>query len=213
MGGSQGATGINQLLLGSIPILAAQAPDLQFLHLTGPDDCEKLQAGYAAHGRRAVVRPFLTEMELALGAATIAVNRAGASSLAELAAVRVPAILIPYPHATDDHQLYNARALVQSGAARLLVQSSTTAAALAAEILGLLNHPETQTAIRAGLQAWHFPNAAQEIAGHIFSHLGLPIPAPIPDEDEASLPPRGLGGLRPWQGANQKFTASRAPAK
>ena len=65
---------------------------------------------------------FLTEMDLALGAATLAVNRAGASSLAELAAMRVPAILIPYPYATDDHQFHNARALVRNGAARLITQ-------------------------------------------------------------------------------------------
>ena len=108
MGGSQGASGINDVILAALPMLAEKLSNLQFLHLTGPNDVEKVQSAYAQHKRRAVVRPFLTEMELALGAATAVVSRAGASSLAEIAAMGVPSILIPYPHAADDHQLHNA---------------------------------------------------------------------------------------------------------
>ena len=66
-------------------------------------------------------------MEIALAGATMAISRAGASSLAELAAMRVPAILVPYPTATDNHQYFNARALVDVGAAVLLEQKSATA--------------------------------------------------------------------------------------
>ena len=194
MGGSQGASGINRLMEGALPDLAAQMPDLQFLHLTGPDDCQKMQAAYAQHGRRAVVRPFLTEMDLALGAATLVVNRAGASSLAELAAMQVPSLLIPYPHATDDHQLFNARALVDTGAARVLLQQETTPAALAAAILSLLNDGVAREQIRAALRQWHFPTAAQDIAGQIFTRLGLPRPEAVPEETSFA-PPEGMRPL------------------
>jgi UDP-N-acetylglucosamine--N-acetylmuramyl-(pentapeptide) pyrophosphoryl-undecaprenol N-acetylglucosamine transferase len=120
MGGSQGATAINQLMMRCIADLHRDLPNIQFLHLTGFNDAEKVSAAYRATGARAVVRPFLTEMDMALNAATVTVSRSGASSLAEFAAMRVPAILIPYPSATDNHQFHNARAFVERGAARML---------------------------------------------------------------------------------------------
>lgn len=174
MGGSQGARAINELVANAISILAVEAPALQFLHLTGSEDHSKLQAIYARHSRRACVRPFLTEMELALGAATLAINRAGASSLAELAAMEVPAILIPYPHATENHQLENARALAGSGAARILVESSTTPEMLARETLELLRSPSECAAIKSALRKWQFPEAAAEMANCMLDHIGIP---------------------------------------
>jgi UDP-N-acetylglucosamine--N-acetylmuramyl-(pentapeptide) pyrophosphoryl-undecaprenol N-acetylglucosamine transferase len=188
MGGSQGAAGINRLIEGALPELGAQLPDLQFLHLTGPEDSPKMRAAYAQHGRRAVVRPFLTEMDLAIGAATLVVNRAGASSLAELAAMRAPAILIPYPHATDDHQRFNAQALVATGAALLLDQQATKPADLALAIINLLNSPAAREQMRAAIGRWHFPAAADEIAGRIFTRLGLPRPALAPEEESRPMP-------------------------
>jgi UDP-N-acetylglucosamine--N-acetylmuramyl-(pentapeptide) pyrophosphoryl-undecaprenol N-acetylglucosamine transferase len=100
MGGSQGASGINELVLRSLPLLASRAPEWQWFHLTGPGDVERVRQTYSALKLRAVVHPFFAGMEVALGAATVAVSRAGASSLAELAAMRVPAVLVPYPAAT-----------------------------------------------------------------------------------------------------------------
>jgi UDP-N-acetylglucosamine--N-acetylmuramyl-(pentapeptide) pyrophosphoryl-undecaprenol N-acetylglucosamine transferase len=179
MGGSQGASGINHLMIGAIPILAAKAPDLQFLHLTGSEERQKLQSAYAAENRRAVIRPFLTEMDLALGAATVVVNRAGASSLAELAAMQVPAVLIPYPHATDDHQAHNAQAFVDTGAARMLEQYATTPEMLADAILELLNNPAARATMCAAQKRWHFPSAAEEIASHICRQIGVCKPASL----------------------------------
>ncbi len=169
MGGSQGASAINDWAAQILPQLAAAAPELQFLHLTGPKDAEKIQAACAAHKLKAVVRPFLAEMELALGAATVAVSRAGASTLAELAALRVPAILIPYPAAADNHQFFNARAFTQTGAARMLEPRSATADQLAAEILQLLNDPARRAALSAALAQWHSPDAAVRVAERILS--------------------------------------------
>ncbi len=126
MGGSQGASAINELVLQTLPRLVDRAPELQLLHLAGSKDVDKVRNQCAAHKLKAVVLPFLAEMEFALGAATVAVNRAGASSLAELAAMRVPPVLIPLPTAADNHQFHNARAFEETGAARLLEQGLAT---------------------------------------------------------------------------------------
>jgi UDP-N-acetylglucosamine--N-acetylmuramyl-(pentapeptide) pyrophosphoryl-undecaprenol N-acetylglucosamine transferase len=171
MGGSQGASGINDLTLGSLPILTSAVPDLQFLHLTGLHDLERVRAAYAAARIKAVAIPFLTEMELALGAASVAISRAGASSLAELAAMRLPSILIPYPTAADNHQFYNARALADVGAALLLEQSEATAEKLAALILKLLQDPAAHAAMGEELVRWHSPHAAEQIVDKIVSLL------------------------------------------
>ena len=174
MGGSQGASGINQLILSLLPTLSARLPDLQFLHLTGANDFEQMQKAYAAQNRKAVVRPFLTEMELALGAATMAMSRSGASSLAELAAVGVPAILIPYPTATDNHQYYNALAFVETGAAKMFEQSSATAENLSHAILDLIENEKERAAMQRALTQWHSPGAAGEIADVILTSIMEP---------------------------------------
>jgi len=178
MGGSQGASGINHSILAALPALAAGLPDLQFLHLAGTNDVAHVQNAYAARNLRAVVRPFLTEMELALGAATLAVSRSGASSLAELAAVGLPGILIPYPSATDNHQYYNALAFVESGAARMFEQSSATPERLSQVILGLIESGEDRAAMRQALAGWHSPDAASEIAEHILAAIVKPTSKP-----------------------------------
>jgi UDP-N-acetylglucosamine--N-acetylmuramyl-(pentapeptide) pyrophosphoryl-undecaprenol N-acetylglucosamine transferase len=208
MGGSQGAAGINRLMQGAISILAARVPELQYLHLAGGEDGPKLQAAYAAQSARAVVRPFLTEMDLALGAATLAVNRAGASSLAELAAMRVPALLIPYPHATDNHQYHNARALVDSGAARLLDQASASSEDLATAVLDLFTDASARAAMQRALQQWHFPNAAEEIAGHMFTRLGLPRPEPASGMASFRLPETAGAAPKLWKGGTFKLAAA-----
>src|SRR6185369_15150420 len=108
------------VILAALPQLAKRGLDWQWLHLTGPRDADKVRQTYASLGMKAMVHPFLAEMDLALGAATVALSRAGASSLAELAAVRLPALLVPFPHAADNHQSRNALAFAETGAAWLL---------------------------------------------------------------------------------------------
>lgn len=171
MGGSQGASGINQRVLRTLPQLVSVAPDLQFVHLTGSAEFEEVKAGYAALGVRAAVHAFFHEMEIVLGGATVAISRAGASSMAELAAMRVPPILIPYPAATDNHQFYNARAFQESGAARLLVQQEAEPEVLGKLLLDIIRNDGTRTAMQRALEPWHKPNAAREIAESILSAL------------------------------------------
>jgi UDP-N-acetylglucosamine--N-acetylmuramyl-(pentapeptide) pyrophosphoryl-undecaprenol N-acetylglucosamine transferase len=170
-GGSQGARGLNAAVRRCAPALLAAEPELQLLHLTGAEDFETTRRAYAAAGGRAVVRPFLTEMELALGAATLAVSRAGASTLAELAAMRVPALLIPFPAAVDDHQYYNARAFVRDGAARVLRQDEATPERLTSLIRELLGDEGARQAIRVALGRWHRPDAAMRLARAVLRRM------------------------------------------
>ena len=172
MGGSQGAAGINRLVAGALPLLAKEAPQWQWLHLSGPEDAPSLRTVYAENGIAAQVHSFLARMDLALGAATAAVSRAGASSLAEIAALRLPSVLIPYPAATDDHQLHNARAFVETGAARLLAQRGATPRELADLLLELAGNAEAARKMRLALAQWHSPRAAQDIAENMLRSLG-----------------------------------------
>lgn len=170
MGGSQGASGINDLVIGALPVL--KEAGVQLLHLTGARDLEKVQAAYSAVGCQGVVRPFLSEMDFALGAATVALSRAGASSSAELAAMRLPAILIPYPTAADNHQYFNAKAFADSGAARMVEQKNATADTIGAEILELIRNPELRSSMAWALGKWHYPDAAGNVARRILESIG-----------------------------------------
>jgi UDP-N-acetylglucosamine--N-acetylmuramyl-(pentapeptide) pyrophosphoryl-undecaprenol N-acetylglucosamine transferase len=166
-GGSQGASGLNELIIAALPALADRANAWQWLHLTGAKDEERVKAAYAAHGFKAVVQPFLAEMELALNAATAVVSRAGASSLAEIAALRLPALLVPLPTAADNHQLQNARAFASTGAARLLEQNAATPDTTAALLRELMEAPAARTEMQTALAKWHTPKAARKIADTI----------------------------------------------
>lgn len=171
MGGSQGASAINEGMVKALPLLRKSFPELQYVHLTGPRDAEAAQAAYRANGCKAVVLPFLTEMEYALGAATLAISRAGASSLAEFAAMGVPALLIPYPSAADNHQHHNAEAFAQTGAAAMIVQRHLQTEAFGQQIEKLLRNPGARAAMTEQLRKWHYPNAAEEMAGAIMRGL------------------------------------------
>lgn len=164
MGGSQGASGVNELIMNSLGLLASEQARVQFLHLTGHGDAEKVRGAYAKAGLCASLHPFLAEMDLALGAATVAVSRSGASSLAELAAVRVPSVLIPFPAATDNHQYFNARAFEETGAARLLEQKTATPETLVRLMLELIDNTGVRDRMQAAVAKWHTPRAAEQIA-------------------------------------------------
>jgi UDP-N-acetylglucosamine--N-acetylmuramyl-(pentapeptide) pyrophosphoryl-undecaprenol N-acetylglucosamine transferase len=171
MGGSQGASAINQLLVRCLGDLRRTLPEIQFLHLTGAKDFEKVSAAYREAKAIAVVRPFLSEMELALNAATVAVSRSGASSLAEFAALRLPAILIPFPAATDNHQFHNARALVETGAARMLGEQHSTTENLTRIVVSLMTDGSERRRLASALADWHRPNAARDIAEAVLKKI------------------------------------------
>jgi len=125
-GGSQGAQALNTALWRSIPSLQ-QRKELQVLHVTGPKNfgsSEHEAALGSLEGAPLVYRPYgyMERMDLAYAAADLAVCRSGAGTIAELMAARVPAVLVPFPHATGGHQEKNARALERTGAVTVTSQ-------------------------------------------------------------------------------------------
>ncbi len=190
VGGSQGASGINQMIVSALPSLAGRG--WQWLHLTGPNDFEMVKAAYAARGISAIVKPFLAEMDLALGAATAALSRAGASSLAELAAMRLPSLLVPFPAAANNHQFFNARAFEVTGAARLLEQKDATPEKVAALLRELVENETARQTMQAALAQWHAPKAAEQIAETILSAVSRSTDSRV-REDESLRETRGQG--------------------
>lgn len=172
VGGSQGASGLNEMILSTLPLLTQKK--WQWLHLTGKSDFEKIKNFYAAQKIQAIVRPFLAEMDLALGAATISISRAGASSLAEIAAMRLPSVLVPLPSAADNHQMTNAIAFEKTGAAKLLEQKKSTPEMAAMSLCELVENNLTRAAMQTALAQWHAPKAAAQIAEFILATIALP---------------------------------------
>jgi len=139
-GGSQGARGLNESVPAALGQAARSAPgQLQVLHLAGSKSTDAVSSAYAAAGSglRVKVLPYLDAMEKGYGAADLVICRAGASTIAELAALRMPAVLVPYPHATGRHQDANARLLAEAGAARAVPEADLDSR-LAAELSDLL---------------------------------------------------------------------------
>ena len=174
MGGSQGARGVNDLFLAALPQLRERAPQFQFIHLTGAADFDSARARHAALGSGALVQAFSDAMETVMGAASVAISRAGASSLAELAALRLPALLVPYPDAADNHQWHNAHAYEQTGAALLLQQREATPELVAERILTLLADVEGARRLTTALAAWDRPGVAAAMAAIIAESLAAP---------------------------------------
>lgn len=140
MGGSQGASGINQAMIKALPLL--HGTPLQVIHLAGTRDERLVADNYQREKIPAYVGAFHHAMEEVYSAADFAIARSGAASLAELAAFSLPAILIPFPYAAEDHQTRNAEIFVRAGAALLLKESDLTAELLAQKIRELLDHPQ-----------------------------------------------------------------------
>jgi len=162
-GGSQGAHAINVAMVEAAPQLAAGQPPVRLTHQTGERDVEMVRTAYRQAGIQGEVEPFLYDMGRRLADADLIVCRAGATTLAEITAAGKPAILIPLPTATDDHQRKNAESLVKVGAAELLLQSDASGAALAARVQALAADAPRRHRIAAAARALAKPDAARVI--------------------------------------------------
>lgn len=136
-GGSQGAAVLNRAVPRAVALMPADERP-QVLHQSGAADRDAVAGMYLQLGISADVRAFLDDMAGAYGWADLAVSRAGALTVSELAAAGLGAVMVPYPSAVDDHQTRNAGVLVAAGAAVLLPERELTAERLAAELSGLL---------------------------------------------------------------------------
>ena len=163
MGGSQGSQAINRLGLRMWD--GASAPErqgVQVIHLAGPAEISALEQEYRALGIEARVYEFLREMDLLYAAASLVVSRAGATSIAEMTRLGVPAILIPYPHA-GGHQLTNARWMETAGGAVVCEEAGFTPAALWKEVAGFLKQPARLIQMRAALRAQSNGSAVERL--------------------------------------------------
>jgi UDP-N-acetylglucosamine--N-acetylmuramyl-(pentapeptide) pyrophosphoryl-undecaprenol N-acetylglucosamine transferase len=164
VGGSQGAHAVNELVFEAMKILKAQGRAPRLVHQTGEKDAPDLERRYREAGITVEVKAFIDDMAAAYRGAELVVCRAGASTLAELTALGMPSILIPFPQAADDHQTVNARELEEKGAARVLVQKDTTPAELAKLIRELLDDGGARQRMIEWARALGRPQAHVEIA-------------------------------------------------
>jgi UDP-N-acetylglucosamine--N-acetylmuramyl-(pentapeptide) pyrophosphoryl-undecaprenol N-acetylglucosamine transferase len=143
-GGSQGARAINEAMIEALPRLKEITSELRIKHQTGAADFEKVKAAYAAAGwdEGADVRSYIDNMMADFAAADLVLCRAGATTTAELIAAGKASIMVPFPHAADDHQRKNAEALQAAGAARMILQHELSGERLATEIEGLVTSPQ-----------------------------------------------------------------------
>jgi UDP-N-acetylglucosamine--N-acetylmuramyl-(pentapeptide) pyrophosphoryl-undecaprenol N-acetylglucosamine transferase len=175
-GGSQGAHRLNQAVLEALPLLEADRGHLQFLHSTGSRDLGRVRCGYQASGHRAVVEPFFWEMALVYAAADLCLCRAGASTVAELCALGKPSILVPFPFAANDHQQWNAAALVATGGAHMLLDSKLNGADVAEIIRSFLRDRGLIEAMGQRAKALATPDAASRLADLVVESARLPRP-------------------------------------
>jgi len=165
LGGSLGAQALNALVPKAIAAAKRRGVSLSVVHQTGRDREAEVHALYTELGVESVsVVPFIDDVAAAIGAADVIIERAGASSLAELCAVGRASILIPYPFASDDHQHKNALSLARQGAAVALEQSYATPARVANELERLARDPERRVRMAHAAGALGKPEAASFVA-------------------------------------------------
>ena len=158
VGGSQGAVAVNQLVRAAAP--AWVEAGVWIVHQTGSNDPD---ADTFSHPQY-IHRPFFDTMAALLYRANLAIGRAGAGTLTELAVAQTPSLLIPYPFAADDHQTFNARVFSDAGAAQLLPQSTLTATALQHQVLELLNQPDRLAQMAAAASRLATQDSAKRLA-------------------------------------------------
>jgi len=164
VGGSQGARAINQAVVASLPLLWRDPGRIKIVHQTGEGDYNEVRKAYHEQGCLAEVRAFIENMPEALAHADLVVSRAGASTVAEIAAAGRAALLIPFPGAADQHQLENARVLEKAGAACVIVQAELAPERLVGEMRRLFAAPEALGQMGACARRLARPDAAARIA-------------------------------------------------
>lgn len=164
-GGSQGAQSINNLALALTQAHRGVFDRWQIIHQTGRADEDRVRARYDTLGIRCAVAPLLDPVGTALAAADLALTRAGAGTVAELWAARLPAVLMPYPYHRDQHQAANAAPLVGGGILRTdRVDPAKNLAEAGQSVLKLMQTPDNLAAMRAALEALPEADGAERVA-------------------------------------------------
>ncbi|MGD9949337.1 MAG: undecaprenyldiphospho-muramoylpentapeptide beta-N-acetylglucosaminyltransferase [Desulfobulbus sp.] len=163
LGGSQGAHRVNLLMLEAMEILAGQQIEVNLIHQTGSADEEMVSQGYKRIGVNAEVSAFIRDMAKVYHRADLVVSRAGATTLAELAVMGLPALLIPYPFAADDHQTTNGQYYEKGHGCKVLREATLSAEILARTISEYLHNSKELHNMSANMKTMAMPEATNRI--------------------------------------------------
>lgn len=187
LGGSRGARRINEAVAGAGAAL--RDADIALVVQTGKDDLARVARALREAGARAVVRDFYDNIAEAYAAADLVVSRAGATAISEIAFVGRPSVLVPYPHATEGHQMKNAVAMQEAGAAVVVPDQDFTSERLADVVRGLIEDRERLTSMADAARTVARPDAATQVARAVLALAGGATDAGAPGHLD-----RGGGG-------------------
>jgi UDP-N-acetylglucosamine--N-acetylmuramyl-(pentapeptide) pyrophosphoryl-undecaprenol N-acetylglucosamine transferase len=162
VGGSQGAKALNDIAIKAWPKIKQNVPGARMIILAGRDDEQRCVQAFAAAGVRGQVIGFTEAMEELYAQADVVLARAGATTLAEVAAFALPSILVPYPHAADNHQVHNAGVFVTRGAGWMMLQKDIENERLAQRIADAVLQPERRRKMVAAALSLAAPRAAAD---------------------------------------------------
>jgi UDP-N-acetylglucosamine--N-acetylmuramyl-(pentapeptide) pyrophosphoryl-undecaprenol N-acetylglucosamine transferase len=182
LGGSQGAHAINVAAVAAAADMARSASGLEIVHQTGVRDEKWVREQYAAAGVRARAERFLDPVVPEVTGADLVICRAGATTLAELAAAGRPAVLIPLPTASDDHQRKNAQVFADAGAAVVIDERELTPGRLAATTGDLLANRARREAMAAAMRGLARPDAARRIVDRVLELAGVTATSRVANE-------------------------------
>jgi UDP-N-acetylglucosamine--N-acetylmuramyl-(pentapeptide) pyrophosphoryl-undecaprenol N-acetylglucosamine transferase len=178
-GGSQGAASFSQVVPAAL--LSLEQPmraRLRIVQQCRPEDLQKVRSTYLRANIVAELAPFFADLPQRLASAHLVIGRSGASTVAELATIGRPAILIPYPYAADDHQTANARAFEATGACIVIPHAEFTAPTLAGHLRALIAAPERMAKMAAAAYAGGRPDAAARLADLVGDLIATPSLSP-----------------------------------
>lgn len=167
-GGSQGAHAINMSVLKALEQLETMADKIQIIHQTGPEDYEQVKRCYQKSSIRSLVRSYFDEIPKVYGITDLVICRAGGMTISEITACGLPAILVPFPYATAEHQRFNAQAMVDAGAAVMILEDRLSGELLAQKITEILNDQKRFKEMTEASKNVSKPDAAYKIAKMIF---------------------------------------------
>ncbi len=171
-GGSQGARQLNDAMIEAAPLLRAAALEIEVVHQTGQADRERTEAAYREAGVKALVIDFEADMLARYRWADLVLCRAGAITIAELALAGLPALLVPYPFAADNHQAANASAFAESGAGLILDEQPLPGRRVVAALVQLFETPQKLIEMSRNASKQARRNAATQILADCASRLG-----------------------------------------
>jgi len=171
LGGSQGAHSINISVVDALRYFKDPAK-YRFCHQTGSQDVDRVQKAYSENNIEYVVAPFFEDMATRYQNADLVICRSGATTVAELTVVGSAVIFIPFPYATDNHQVVNARALVADGAAEMILEDELSGRLLSDKIQYYAGHPDILEERKARMRQFGKPDAAEKIVDDIYRIIG-----------------------------------------